>query len=106
VFGSISFLFDFGKGSLAGEMKPELEGGWDAIPLGTYTFRDTVFSVGSTSFSGAFKVPGSDAPSFFSGNFTGPNAVELMGSWKAPFVDPVSNTSGTMAGVFLGKTGP
>jgi hypothetical protein len=106
VFGSISFLFDFGQGSLSGAMKPELVGGWDSIPLGTYTFRDTVYSVGSTKFSGAFQVPGTNAPSFFSGSFTGPNAVELMGSWKAPFINPTDNSSGTMAGVFAAKTGP
>lgn len=88
------------------EGKPEVAPAWDAISLGTYNFRDTVYSTGSRSFSGAFAVPGSDGASSFSGNFAGPGAAELMDGWKAPFRNPVTNNWGTMGGVFAGKKGP
>jgi hypothetical protein len=107
VFGSIDFSFDFGAGTLSGEMSPIYAPVWDSIGLGTYTFKDTVYSTGSTSFSGSFDVPaGADGASSFQGSFTGPGAAELMGSWTAPYKDPVNGTQGTMSGVFGGKKGP
>ncbi len=102
VGGSVALAFDFGAGTLSGAMKPVLYP-WDAYPLGTYTFRDTVYSSGSTTFSGAFIVPGSNAPSSFSGNFTGPQAAEFMASWRAPYVYSNGGPAGTMAGVWTGK---
>jgi len=103
VYGSVSLNFDFGAGTLAGVMKPEIAPIWDAIPLGNYTFRDTVYSRGSTSFSGAFNVPGSTAPSSFRGSFNGPQATELMAQWTAPYLDPTTNQWGTMSGVWKAK---
>jgi hypothetical protein len=105
VWGTVFLSFDFGAATLAGEMRPEFAPVWDGVSLGTYTFRDTVYSSGSTSFSGAFNVPGSDGPSSFSGSFTGPSAAELMATWQAPFVNPLNNTQGTMAGVWIAKKG-
>lgn len=106
VFGGISQSFDFGAGTLSGAMTPEIAPDWDTVDLGTYTFRDTVYSTGSTTFSGAFDVPGSNAPSSFQGEFTGPGGVELMGSWEAPYLIPMSGTWGTMSGVFIGGKEP
>lgn len=102
VDGSVALSFDFAGGTLSGSMKPALVP-WDSIPLGTYTFRDTVYSTGSTTFSGAFDVPASTAPSSFSGNFNGPQAVEFMANWQAPYLDPITGHSGTMAGIWIGK---
>lgn len=107
VFGSIDFSFDFGAGTLSGKMEPFYAPVYDDIGLGTYTFTNTVYSTGSTSFSGSFIAPpGADGPSSFEGTFNGPKAVELMGSWKAPFKDPVDGTTGTMSGVLGGSRGP
>jgi hypothetical protein len=107
VWGSIAFGFNFGAGALTGEMKPYWAPDWDAYPLGTYTFTNTVYSSGSTTFSGAFIAPpGAEGASSFEGRFNGPKAAELMGSWKAPYHDPVNGATGTMAGVFGGKKGP
>lgn len=103
VWGSILLNFDFAAGTLSGEMRPEYSPNyWDAVSLGTYTFRDTIFSVGSTTFSGAFIVPGSDGPSSFFGSFTGPEAAELMARWQAPYVDSTFG-SGTMTGVWIAR---
>ena len=102
VDGSVFLSFDFGAGTLSGSMAPELVP-WDAIALGTYTFENTVYSPGSTSFSGTFNVPGVSGPSSFNGNFNGPQAVEFMGSWNAPYAVPGGAESGTMAGIWTGK---
>jgi len=103
VGGSVSLAFDFGAGTLSGVMKPMVAPSWDSYPLGDYTFRDTVFAKGATSFSGAFAVPGSTAPSSFQGSFTGPQAAELMASWTAPFLNPENQKWETMFGVWIAK---
>lgn len=103
VFGSVALAFDFGAGTLSGEMKPEIAPEWDAVSLGTYTFRDTVYATGSPAFSGAFAVPGSSDASSFSGIFTGPQGTELMAKWQAPFLYPGTDSWGTMAGVWIAK---
>lgn len=103
VLGGISFNFNFAAGTLSGSIAPGLTDGWDVYPLGTYAFRDTVYSTGSGSFSGAFNVPGSTAGSSFRGSFTGPGAAELMGSWMMPYLSPLSHQWNTMNGVFAGK---
>lgn len=103
VWGSVALNFNFAAGTLSGQMLPEIAPVWDAVSLGTYTFRDTVYSPGSTSFSGAFQVSGSTGPSAFQGNFTGPNAEELMARWNAPFLNPDTNQWGTMSGIWTAK---
>jgi hypothetical protein len=105
VFGSVSLAFDFGAGTLSGAMMPEIAPEWDPVSLGTYTFKDTIYSTGSQSFSGAFFVPGTEAQSSFTGSFTGPHAAELMANWTAPFLHPLSGGWGTMSGVWVAKQG-
>jgi len=39
----------------------------------------------------------------FNGQFTGPAAQELMARWTAPTLDPNSNTTQQMFGVWVGK---
>jgi hypothetical protein len=102
VGGTVFLSFNFGAGTLSGHMQP-LIAEWDPVPLGTYTFRDTVYSAGSTKFSGAFQVADTTGASSFSGSFTGPGAAELMASWQAPFIDPSSKREGRMAGAWIAK---
>ena len=103
VYGDVTLSFDFGLGTLSGSMRPQVSDGWDLYSLGTYTFRNTVFGVGSRTFSGSFDIPGGSAGGSFAGQFTGPAAAELMAQWQAPYQDPVSQTSETMAGVWIGR---
>lgn len=108
VRGAARLNFDFGKGSLSGYMQPTLTGPNGTFTAPQYTFAQTVFSVGSTTFSGAFIVPGSSAESLFRGLFTGPQAAELMAKWQAPFLDSTAKDPsvwGTMSGVWIGKKG-
>lgn len=100
--GTARLVFDFGTGSLTGSMRP-IFWDWDPYELGVYEFTQTVYSPGSTLFSGKFAVPGSTADSFFEGRFTGPQAAELMGRWQAPFLNPVNKQWSTMFGVWAGK---
>jgi len=103
VWGSVALNFDFSAGTLSGDMKPYYAPIWDEVPLGIYAFRDTVFSRGSTSFSGAFQVNGTPVPSSFQGSFNGPQAAELMAGWTAQVVLPGTTDPRTMAGIWTAK---
>ena len=81
--GTVSLNFDFAQATLAGSMTLSLAGATPSS-LGTFNFKDTVFSVGSPTYSGKFdtSVAGDN---FFLGRFTGPNAQETIGAWSLPF---------------------
>ncbi len=103
VRGTIALSFDFGAGSLSGTIHPilyVLDGSSPSSEdLGETNFKDTVFSPGATHFSGTFDT-NLAGPNSFSGQFTGPNAKELMGAWTLPFVwsrdDGIYSASGVM----------
>lgn len=103
VGGSASLQFDFGNSILTGSMHPLLSDGWDlSIDLGTYSFRDTTFAKGSTTFAGSFDVPGlPDASSWFEGAFNGPQAAEIMARWQAPYLR--EGNQGAMFGIMVGR---
>lgn len=83
--GTVTLQFDFGSGTLGGEMALMINGdGMNPIDVGTYAFTQTIFSIGSTGYSGRFDTS-IDGFNFFSGLFTGPNAEETIGSWAVPF---------------------
>ncbi len=103
VGGSASLLFDFAAGTLSGSMHPEISDGFNGIfvDFGVYNFTETVYSTGSTSFSGKFIVPGlPGADSFFDGMFTGPDATELMARFQAPF--SAGGQQGVISGGWIG----
>ena len=106
LYGTALLKFDFGAGTLSGYMDPHTNGPMESPTLPRYTFTQTVFSAGSTTFSGSFDFAG-PTPSSFQGQFTGPNAQELMASFKAPFLDWDANENPTvwnvMEGVMIGK---
>jgi hypothetical protein len=104
VSGDVNLLFDFGAGKLSGSMHPMISDSFDGIfvDYGQYDFKDTVYSTGSTTFSGKFDVPGlPNADSFFDGNFTGPNAAELMARFEVPYLR--GGQQGAISGVWVGK---
>lgn len=84
VEGTIALNFDFGTGTLGGEMRLGLNEGMSYSDLGTFAFNQTIFARGSTTYSGAFATPLSGF-NFFNGRFTGPNAEETIGNWAVPF---------------------
>lgn len=103
VGGSALFQFDFAAGTLSGHMDPELNGPMGGPILPRYTFTQTVYSVGGTTFSGSFDVTGT-TPSLFQGRFTGPVAQELMAAFQAPI--SINGDAGIMNGIMIGKKKP
>jgi hypothetical protein len=85
IAGSVSLNFDFGRGTLAGQIRPTLACDCEPIAFPTLDFAQTLFGQGSTAFAGKFKTDVVGLNSF-SGIFTGPNAEELIGKWTFPFV--------------------
>jgi hypothetical protein len=102
VTGPITLNFDFAQGSLSGNFHAYLDPEWHDYDLGTFNFRDTVYSSGSTTFSGQFdtNVPGVNS---FDGLFTGPNAQELIGNFALPYKSPIDGQAYQSAGAFVGK---
>jgi hypothetical protein len=85
VDGDVTLNFDFGAGTLNGSMHLLLAGGMNPEELGSFAFTNTVFSAGSTDYSGTFNTPVA-GQNFFLGKFTGPGAEETIGAWAIPFV--------------------
>jgi hypothetical protein len=75
--GTATLNFDFAKGSLGGSMNLSL--------IGVFNLTQTVFSAGSTTYSGKFDTSAA-GDNFFLGRFTGPHAEETIGTWALPFV--------------------
>lgn len=108
ISGIASLLFSFGSGDLSGHLDLDYSpfgGMGEAYSLGRFEFSNTVYSSGSTTYSGELTQAGL-ANGSFSGQFTGPAAEELIGQWSAPFVDPISNATSTMIGAWVGRRDP
>ncbi|QPC99751.1 transferrin-binding protein-like solute binding protein [Qipengyuania soli] len=106
VGGTADLTFDFGAGTLAGAMDPTIYSYNDETrSLGRYEFVNTVFGVGSTQFSGQLANASLTDLGTFNGLFTGPQAAELIAQWWAPYVNPWTNESGLLRGVWIGKKG-
>jgi hypothetical protein len=84
VDGKVTLKFDFQQGGLTGAMDLFLQGAVDPISIGSFSFKDSVFAAGSTSYAGRFdtNLGGSN---YFIGRFTGPHAEETIGAWAIPF---------------------
>jgi hypothetical protein len=102
ISGSIAMSFNFGSGSLSGNISPILNEGFARHSLGTIAFRNTVFSAGSATFAGDFdtNVAGINK---FSGLFTGPNAEEVIGNFALPYRSPIDSQTYQAAGGFVAK---
>ena len=90
--GTVTLNFDFGKGTFGGAMDLLLDDGMQPLELGTFGFTQTVFSSGSTTYSGKFNATAA-GDNFFLGQFTGPNGEETIGAWAMPFVFDVSGST-------------
>jgi len=107
VRGTATLQFNFASGTLAGHFDPViydlLAYGDAGLSLGRYDFSNTVYSSGSTTFSGQLTQPGITGTGSFNGQFTGPAAQELMSTWTAPYLNPDTNAQSTMFGVWVGS---
>jgi hypothetical protein len=101
VGGTATLQFNFGAGTLSGHFDPVF---LDANGhLGRYDFVNTVYGSGSTIFSGQLSTAGIAQNGTFDGQFTGPNAQELMARWNAPYVDLLTGQQSTIFGVWVGR---
>lgn len=99
--GGISLSFDFAAGKLSGSISPSVYN-FERKSLAPMSFTDTVYSTGSTRFSGRFdtSLPGANS---FSGEFTGPHAQELIGSLTFPYTSPDDGKVYQAAGGLVAK---
>lgn len=104
VFGTANLTFDFSKGGLAGNLSLGVNpGGPGHRDYGNFQFAATSYAVGATRFSGKFSMPGGIEDGFFEGQFTGPQASELMVRWLLPQSGPQVGATGSLFGVLVGK---
>lgn len=107
IAGTVSMSFDFGAGTFSGHIRPSLSC-WACIwedALTPLQFAQTVYSSGSTRYSGKFDtaLPGANS---FEGLFAGPNAVETMATFQAPYAEPYSGKTYEMTGVWVARQTP
>lgn len=104
VFGTANLTFDFSKGGLTGNLSLGVNpGGPGHQTFGNFQFAATSYAVGATHFSGKFSMPGGVEDGFFEGQFTGPQASELMVRWLLPQSGPQVGATGSLFGVLVGK---
>lgn len=104
VVGTSRFDFDFASASLQGQLNLDLACLWGCThPTAVYEFTNTVFSRGSTSFSGKLKSSAVSGLGEFSGIFAGPGAAELLARFETPFFNAEAGVNTTAYGVILGK---
>jgi hypothetical protein len=104
VEGPVSLQFNLGAGTLTGFMDPEVNNNFDGVfaDFGRFDFTQTVYSTGSTTFSGKFIAPGlPGANSSFNGSFNGPGAAELMARFQTQAL--YNGEQGTIWGIWAGK---
>ena len=104
VSGTVTLSFDFAAGTLSGEIAPILscENCFESY-LPNMPFTQTVYSAGSTSYSGKFDTPLA-GPNGFNGVFAGPHAAETMAQFQAPYIDPYYWTDlHVRSGVWIAK---
>jgi hypothetical protein len=99
--GSITLSFNFGSGSLSGSISPNFHQAFPSDAVGPINFSDTVYSVGSTTFSGKFDTNLQGVNSF-SGLLTGPHAEELIGNFAFPYRSPIDDQTYQADGAFVG----
>ena len=84
VDGTVELNFGFAQGTLSGAAKLYLPDGMQPLGIGSFAFKNNVFSVGAATYSGQFETSAS-GQNYFLGRFTGPNAAETIGTWAVPF---------------------
>lgn len=104
VGGRAEFDFDFLTATLTGhaDLKLMCMMGCSYDPT-TYTFTNTSFARGATSFSGSLTASNVSGEGQFAGVFAGPAAEELAASFHAPYFDPDDTRTTTVSGIIAAK---
>lgn len=102
VAGTVNLNFNFGAGTLGGSMTLHTATNFGGVDLGTFAFKNTVYSPGSLTYSGAFVTPATGDNQFL-GRFTGPNAEETIGAWALPFMYSPDGQNHQAYGAWIAK---
>jgi hypothetical protein len=102
IMGGVELSFDFGLGSLSGRISPSVfnYADYDDYTLAPISLRETIYSSGSTTFSGKFDTDLAGV-NFFNGRFTGPHAEELIGDFALPYRSPIDGQPYQADGAFV-----
>jgi len=102
VSGSVNLRFDFAAGTLDGSMSLQAEPYSGSVDIGTFAFKDSVYSSGSLTYSGRFETSAA-GQSLFVGLFTGPHAEETIGAWALPFIYSADGLTHHARGAWIAK---
>lgn len=106
VEGTSRFDFDFAQVLLTGDvtlsMRCIMGCSYENYDI-TYNLTNTIFSRGSTTFSGSLTATGIPSNGTFAGLFAGPGAVEMLAQFEAPFFNPEFQRWMTAGGAIAGK---
>ena len=104
ITGIAHFDFDFAKAILSGNLTASINCLMGCTsPRATYTFTNTSFLHGATTFSGQLQTPGAPSLGTFSGLFAGPKAAELVSRFELPFYSNQTQSWLTTRGVIAAK---
>ncbi len=92
--------FNFAAGSLTGNIAPEVYARGPGYALPALSFANTVYGVGSQTFSGRFDTNVSGLNSF-SGLFAGSAAQDAAGNFAFPYLSPRSGHAEQASGAFV-----
>lgn len=103
---NITLDVDFALRRITGTIGLAWADAWGPYPQTIYALTPTTFAAGETSFSIPFDVPGAPEKGQVVGRFTGPNAEEVMVSWRGQVKSPYDDSWETQGGVTVLSSTP
>lgn len=97
-------VFDPQNGKLSGYFDIAYVDAWGPYEPVRYQVTSTTYVPGSTNFSATIVIPDAPSPGTIEGQFTGPNAEEVILRWSAPVREPYNGKWELQTGVRLGTT--
>ncbi len=97
---------DFAARRITGTIDLSWVDAWGPYPPVTYALIPTAFATGETSFSVPFSIPGAPSEGLVTARFAGPNAEELMVSWRGQVKSIYDNSWETQGGVTVLSAAP
>lgn len=98
-------VFNPRDGTVSGYFDVAYTDAWGPYPATRYSLASSSYTPGSPTFTATFEVPGAPFIGVIEGQFTGPQAQELILRWKAPVREPYDSTWQQQIGVRLGWLG-
>lgn len=90
---------DFAARRVSGTIGIAWQDAWGPYAPTTFNLTPETFSPGAVEFSVPIEIPGAPAPGTLSARFAGPNAEEMMVTWRAPLRNPYEDGWVTFSGL-------